>query len=53
MDFGHGEVSHIFTAARHTFRESRFSEGVLNEGNRAHSKGKNRISMGYEHKLLL
>lgn len=40
MDFGHDEVSHIFIAARHTFRENRFSEGVLNEGNRAHSKGK-------------
>ena len=40
MHFGPGEVSHIFFAAKHIFRKSRFSEGLSNERSRAPSKGK-------------
>lgn len=47
MHFGHEEVSHIFFIARHTFRKSRFSEGLSNERNRTHSKGKSRVCMEY------
>ena len=43
--FGQEEVSHIFFTARHTFRKSRFSDGLSNEQNRAHSRGKSRMRM--------
>lgn len=52
-DFGHSWGLHTSIAARCMFRKRRFSEAASNDGNRALSEGKNRASMGYEHKLLL
>ena len=52
MHFGQEEVSHIFFTARHTCRKSRFSDGLSNERNRAHSRGISRMRMGM-YKLFL